>query len=246
MLVLQPGQKQRISNLQLDTGNELISPSPCEKLLGAYVSQDLKWDQHIKLHSGSAVNVLTSRLYALCKISQFASFKTRKMVANGIFNSSLIYMIQLWGGSSHSLINCLQIIQNKAARYVTKKGIRTPVKILLKECGWLSVKQLVVFHNCLSVYKIKHHLKPAYFSEKFGGIFVHEDTEPISSRTRLQSTGGIRPLNLRNKSNLDRQSFAFNSVDSWNSLPFQIRQSKSLSTFKKSLRAWCLQNVPMR
>ena len=90
------------------------------------------------------------------------------------------------------------------------------------------------------------NFKPAYFSERFGGIFVNDDTQPISSRTRLQSTDGIRLLNPRNNSSLEKQSFVFNSVESWNNLPFQIRQSKSLSSFKHSLREWCLQNVPMR
>ena len=31
ILVLQPGQRQRFSDLQLDTGIEIISPSGCEK-----------------------------------------------------------------------------------------------------------------------------------------------------------------------------------------------------------------------
>ena len=88
------------SGVELDTGNEIIKPSECEKLLGVIVSKDLKWEQHIRLHKNSAIRVLTQRLNALSRISKFTSFKTRKMVAEGIFNSSLIYMIQLGGASS--------------------------------------------------------------------------------------------------------------------------------------------------
>ena len=248
LMILQTEQRHRRlidQNIKLNTGNEIISPSECEKLLGAYVSQNLKWDQHVKLHSESAIRVLSTRLNALYKVSQFASFKTRKMVANGIFNSSLIYMIQLWGNSSQSLINCLQILQNKAARFITKQGIRTPVKTLLQQCGWLSVQQLVVYHNCLSVYKIKYHSKPAYFSDRFGGI-AHDDEDPVSRRTRLSLTDGIRLQGYRIRNNLEKQSFVYNSINSWNSLPPQIRQSMSMASFKRNLREWILQTIPIR
>ena len=121
--------------IELNTGHEIIKPSVYEKLLGVYVSQDLKWDNQLRLNEKSMLKALTSRVNALWKISTFANFKTRKMIADGIFISTLVYMIQLWGGSSQSLISCLQIIQNKAARAVTKLGMRTPVKVLLLQCG---------------------------------------------------------------------------------------------------------------
>ena len=124
LMVLNTSEKHRRyghQNIKLDTGNEIIHPSECEKLLGVHVSQNLKWDQHIRLHRNSVAQALTTRLNALQKVSQYACFKTRKMVANGIFLSSLIYTIQLWGGSNQSLISCL-VIQNKAARFVAKQG----------------------------------------------------------------------------------------------------------------------------
>ena len=83
------------TDIELDTGFEIIKPSACEKLLGMYISHDLKWDMHLRMHKNSAIKVLTSRLNALWKESKFASFRTRKMVADGIVTSSLIYMIQL-------------------------------------------------------------------------------------------------------------------------------------------------------
>ena len=187
------------------------------------------------------------RLNALQKISHFASFKTRKIIAEGIFSSCLIYSIQLWGGSNHSLLNCLQIIQNKAARCITKLGIRTPTETLLQQTGWLSIKQLVVYHNCLSIYKVKKYSKPWYFFSKFG---LEEQTsmeeEPISSRTRLHSTGGIRVTSRYMKSVLDKENFSSLAVHSWNDLPVEVRQSATLVSFKRNLRQWIKQNVVIR
>ena len=95
-----------------------------KKLFGVSVSQDLRWDHNIR----SSVSVLTYRLNALKIISSVASFKVRKIMANKIFMTSLIYVIQLWEGANKSLISLLQIQQNKAARFVTHLEHRTSVK----------------------------------------------------------------------------------------------------------------------
>ena len=81
------------------------------------------------------VKSLTTRLSALKKIGKVASFKTRKMLADGIFISKLSYLISLWGGCEKYLIQALQVIQNKAARVVTKLDWYTPTHVLLSQCG---------------------------------------------------------------------------------------------------------------
>ena len=81
------------------------------------------------------------------------------MVANGIVTSKLIYLIQWWGGCSDFLINFLQVLQNRAARLVTNYGTFTPTAVLLHQCGWLSVRQLVHYHSLVLVSKIRMHGK---------------------------------------------------------------------------------------
>ena len=150
LLVMTTPNKHRIHNdfgIQLDTGNELIKGDTFETLLGGIISNDLKWKQNLRDNPKSLIKCLTTRLKALAKISRIASFKTRKMIGNGIFLSKLIYLIQVWGGTSDFLLSSLQIMQNKAARYITKLGSYTPVETLLTQCGWLSVQQLVVYHS---------------------------------------------------------------------------------------------------
>ena len=82
----------------------------------------------------SKVKSLNKRLGALRKIQKTASFKTRKMIATGIFMSKLIYLMPLWSGCEDYLVRALQVIQNKAARSVSKLSFFTPTKTLLKTC----------------------------------------------------------------------------------------------------------------
>ena len=143
MLVMAtPYQHKQNQNydITLDTGTEIIEPSYSEKLLGAYITNDLKFNNHLKENESSVFKTLTSRVNALSKISKFSDFKTRKMVANGIVMSKLIYLIQWWGGCSDFLIEFLQILQNREARLVTNCGRFTPTATRLHQCGWLSVR----------------------------------------------------------------------------------------------------------
>ena len=132
------------------------------------------------------------------------------------------------------MLRFLQVIQNRAARHVTRLGWLTSTKTLLTQCGWLSVKQLVVFHSLVLVYKIKSDRKPVYLYDKLG----HE----FSYSTRLADANGIRQIG-RTKSDLNRKSFVPRSIEQWNTLPHNIRLSMKLTDFKLKLKEWVKSNI---
>ena len=156
------------------------------------------------------------------------------MIANGIFLSKLIYLIQVWGGCSDFLLDFLQIQQNRAARYVTKLGRGTPLKIILMQCGWLSVRQLAIYHNLNFIYKTKRDKKPKYFSDKFSQQFGYQ--------TRLARGSGIRTNEIVKKT-LTQQNFTYKSTKIWNELPNDIRMETTELKFKQKIKAWIRSNV---
>ena len=91
----------------LDTQSEVIQPSQSEKLLGGVISQNLKFTDHVQDNDYSMLKVINNRLNALKKVSHATSFKSRKMIANGVIISRLIYLIPLWSGCEKYLINSL-------------------------------------------------------------------------------------------------------------------------------------------
>ena len=124
--------------ITLNTGTEVIKPVECEKLLGAIISNDMEWTLHIKdgtIKESSMLKILTSRANALSKVCQIADFKTRKLIANRIFMRNLTSLVQLWSGTSDFLLAFLQIIQNRAARLVTKSSWFTSTEVMLNQLG---------------------------------------------------------------------------------------------------------------
>ena len=192
------------------------------------------------------LKVLNNRLNALKKVSKAASFKSRKMVANGIIISRLLYLIPLWSGCEGYLLNSLQIVQNKAARLVTKCGKRTPVKSLLNQCGWLSVAQLSVFHSLVLVFKVLETKSPQYLYDKLSGTQeeMHYETRYTREQQRNQ-TIKLGP-DSHAEGELAKRSFKYRASAKWNTLPLSIRQARNLRNFKFELKKWVLTNVPIK
>ena len=165
-----------------------------------------------------------------------ASFRTRKMVADGIFMSKLIYLITLWGGSAKYIIVALQKAQNRAARVVTKLDWYTPTAELLKQCGWLSVHQLVVYHSVVLVYRVLQNKSPRFLHSMFSAEYTYNTK---------QARGGIirhtRDLDL----GLTASSFRWRAARSFDDLPLEIRKLETVQKFKKATKLWIKQNIPL-
>ena len=157
------------------------------------------------------------------------------MIANGIFCSKLIFQISLWGGTEEYLLSSLQIVQNKAARCVARRGKYTPIEELLKQCGWLSVRQLVFFHSVVQIYKTIKTTYPKYINSKLCMEFPYN--------TRLAQSDSVRMGDaFKSKLDLTEKSFMNRATVSFNQLPQDLRKKKEIGAFKVELKKWILEN----
>ena len=220
------------------TPSATISPTSSEKLLGGWVHQDLKWAEHILEGKDSLVKCLNKRLSALKLVGKVATFRTRKIIADGVFMSKLVYLISLWGGCENYLIRTLQIIQNKAARVVTKLDWDTPTKVLLSQCGWLSVQQLAYYHTVILVYNILHSGQPKYLHNFFNMQY--------KVKTRLADQQLLKPSQVdAPHHDLVTDSFRWRGLHQWNDLPFKIRNLSNTLDFKKQAKMWIKESIPI-
>jgi hypothetical protein len=218
----------------LITPSEVIEQSESEKLLGALIHQDMKWGEHILNNDESLVRSLNTRVGALKKVSKVANFRNRKMIADGIFMSKLVYLIPLWGGCAKGLIKSLQTLQNKAARAVSRMDWHTPTSELLRQCGWMSVHQLSVYHTVIMAYKVMQAKSPKYLYTMFNTNYPYE--------TRQADSGMVRSVR-KPELDLVKDSFRWRAADLFNQLPSAIREIKTIQSFKFATKRWVRQNV---
>ena len=227
-------KKHQDFDIKLDTGHEFIEPVQNEKLLGAHIANNFKWNNHIRDNEKSLFKFLTSRINALAKVSYIASFQTKKMIANGIVMSLIVHLIQLYGGCSDYLLQFIQTLQNRAARIVTKQGWGTATRVLLSQCGWLSVRQLVEYHSLVLMFKVLQDRKPVYLHEKVSVEFVQ--------KTRQATGGSIRETRTFEK-DAGISSFIPRTTKVWNELPVEMKMMSNQEKFKKKVKWWVRNNI---
>ena len=213
----------------------------------------MRWVENVLEGDDSLVKALNSRLGALKKISQVASFKSRKAIADGIFMSKLTYLMPLWSGCEEYLIKSLQVVQNKAARVVARLNIFTPTKALMLTCGWLSVRQLLVYHSLVLLHRVVQMHMPLYlFSKvKAGGNFSYRTRQAVvyppgfSFEVGHPTDSGSIRLGSYPSLDLSKQSWCCKSVEIFNTLPTSLKLENKLINFKTRLKQWIKLNIPI-
>ena len=150
-----------------------------------------------------------------------------------------------WLGCEEYLVDALQVCQNKAARLVTKLDRFTPTRTLLKQCGWLSVKQLMVFHSLVLLHKVFFNRKPEFLFKK-----ITSGPPPPNTRQALAATRALASLGVFSQPSipaceltLTRKSWCWAAVHWYGQLPPSIRSETKIVKFKTRLKDWVSTNV---
>ena len=250
LLLMTTRQKRKFidtSNVTITTPNAVVKPSPLERLLGAQVHENMRWREHILTSDNCLIKSLNTRQSAVKKMSKSASFKARKMLANGLFMSKLIYLMPVWLGCEDYLVKALQVAQNKMARTVTGKDIFTPTRQLLLECGWLSVRQLLIYHSLVQVHKTMKQQAPTYLYRRVSTqLSLLQAGSSYPYRTRSEAHGVIRRVpEAEARLDLAERSWFWPAPKMYNTLPTTIKTETKLQKFKMKLKAWVLSNIAL-
>ena len=227
--IMTVGTRERLVTLpgtvQVTMDNILLveDPQKNELLLGCFIESNLKWHKQISCLLGK----LRKRLAGLLKLKYIVPYQLLKTIADGMFNSVLVYCLPLYGGMDIGEQKDLQILQNKVAQIVTRSPPRAERSPMYKKLGWLTVNKLIFYHSVLAVYKIRSNQEPEYLASVF-------------TRDNRNNRVIIPNLDLT----LVQKSFSMRGADNWNSIPLQIRLNMKIGSFKKQVKEWIKQNIP--
>ena len=104
---------------------------------------------------------------------------------------------------------------------------RSPTSPLLKKLHWLPVSQRIKFKIATLTFKALHFGKPSYLSDLISPYTPSRSLRSFDSQ--LLTVPDIR-------SELGRRSFSYAAPTVWNSLPYSLRSSTSLSSFCRGLK----------
>ena len=202
----------------------------------------MTFSEHIVDSKDSLVKTLNKRIGALKKIKKAASFKAKLHIANGIIMSKILYLLPLYGGCPEYLLSAIQTKQTEAMRQVTGKRWVVPGKQyvstadLLKECGWLSVRQLSFYTTVLSVHKTIVHQVPELLFER-----LTSGSRYKTRRTARHNLERTRVDEARLK--LASTSYRWRGHQQHSSIPENLKDERDLKGFKNGLKLWIQENI---
>ncbi len=121
----------------------------------------------------------------------------------------------------------LNLIQNAAARILTRTRKYEHITPVLRSLHWLPVTFRIDFKVLLLVYKSLNGLGPKYMADML--------TEYKPNRP-LRSLGSSQLEIPRVHTKKGESAFSYYAARSWNQLPEEIRCAKTLATFKSRLK----------
>ncbi len=171
----------------------------------------------------------------IARLRPMLSFPVAERLINTFVFTRIDYCNALLAGASQATLNKLQVVQNSAARILTRTRMRDHITPVLEFLHWLPVSFRVDLNFLMLTYKALHGLAPQYLSEL---LIPYTPTRDLrSSDTGLRSSEtGLLTVPLTRLRLMGDRAFSSLAPKLWNSLPIEIRQAKTLSTFKSRLK----------
>ena len=150
--------RQKLSAYMPNIDGISITSSAVIEDLGVTLDSNLAFDAHIK----NILGVSFYHLRNISKIWKMLSLHNAEKLVHAFFTSRLDYCNALLSGRANSTLKGLQVIQNAAARILTRTRRFEHISPVLASLHWLPVTFRIDYKILLLTFKPLHGLAPLY------------------------------------------------------------------------------------
>ena len=207
-------------------GNSTLTQVNSHKHLGAILTQDLSWSEHIN----SIISKCNRRLGLIKRFKYVWSRRSLEICYKSFIRPIIEYGNILYDNCTEEEKRKLEDVQLDAARLVTGAKKRTSHDALYRELGWLTLSTRRTICKLVKLYDILNNSSPTYLTD----IFRPHMLTNIHSR----STRGSEVLNFSlPEYNLViyKNFYVYSVIFAWNNLNVAIKSAPSKLSFKMRL-----------
>ena len=203
-----------------------ITVSAKARNLGVIFDSQLSMEHQIN----SVCKAIFLELRRISLIRKYISPEAANQLVSSFILSRIDYCNSLYAGLSLTKVNKLQRAQNNAARLVLRKSKVNHIKPLLEQLHWLPVEKRIVYKIATLTYRSLYCDMPNYMQDL---LIPYAPSRMLrSSVTNLLKTPRITYRSF------GERSFFYQAPSIWNSLPPEVRETKSYESFKTKLKTY--------
>ena len=193
------------------------------KLLGFFLSNDGSWDIHIN----KSIEKAWKRIGVLRHLKKRLDRLSLQTIYFSFIRSILEYGDVIWDNLSQGLKDQLDKVQNEAARIVTGCTKLVAIADLIQESDLESLSEKRRKYKLILFYKMVNGLSLSYLNALVPSTIGNSITYNLRRQNNLKT--------IACKTSLYKNSILPSVINDWNSLPDEIKNAESLTSFKYHL-----------
>ena len=216
---------KEVKSTKVKIGESLIFPANKVKNLGVVFDENLNMDKQVKATCKSGFYHIKN----LWRIRKFLNEEQAIVAAHAFVSSKLDYGNALLGGVPKYLVKKLQVVQNAAARVVTKTGKYDHISEKLRDMKRLPVKYRILYKLNMLTWKALNGQSPDYLSNLISYREIEKDLRSGNTKVLV-----IPKTNLKT---MGDRAFSVTAPKTWNNLPKDLRLNDRLQSFRTGLKS---------
>lgn len=192
-----------------------------EKYLGLILDSNLTWKPHLE----KIKSKLLSLAGALRGIVQCLPKKVKYTIYNSLVKPHIEYVIEVWGTAAKTNLNIVQVAQNKLIKRLFNYDFLTSTEKVYRETGIMNLSETYLYKTCILIRKI--------LSKDIHSKIVFTKKQQIQTKLLRNAKDIILRVP---RTNYGRRNIMYEGAQLYNKLPKDIKQSKSMVTFKRLLK----------
>ena len=191
--------------------NVILKPTTSAGNFGFIFDSNHSLSEHISsLSKNCFVHIRDLR-----RIRNTLNYSTACTIASSLIHSKLDYCNSLFLNTTSQNIHRLQLIQNSAARAVTKTPRFQHITPILKSLHWLKIPQRIEYKTLSLTYKLLQYNQPTHLRQLI--------TIQTGRNTRSSTAVSLRHPPNPSKLKIADRSFHYYAPVLWNNLPKHLR-----------------------